>query len=207
MKTKTSGIAILVLVLLASLFLFLYASAGSLQITDIKCNQLNYAVNGEALIILVASGDLPVAGADVYFKLNDETPVYTRTNETGMAVFKPLSLGILKITTEKDEKVKEIELRVIRKETIMQMLVTSDAIRNETLMAYVSANDLPVADADAYFVLNVPVHVRTNATGIAVFKPLVTGTLKITVQKDAFEPASTSIPVLENATFDTWASN
>jgi hypothetical protein len=207
MKPKTSGIAILVLVLLSSLFLSLYASAGSLQITDIQGNQGDYAIKGEKLTILVASDDLPVSGADVYFKLNDEAPVYTRTNKTGIAVFKPLSPGILKITTEKDEKRKEIELRVIQKETIMQMQVTSDAIKNETLMVYVSANDLPVADADAYFVLTVPVHVRTNATGMAVFKPLVTGTLKITVQKDAFEPASTSIQVLENATFDTWASN
>ena len=207
MKTKTSGIAILVLVLLSSLFLSLYASAESLQITDIHGNQLDYAVNGEKLTIFVASEDLPVAGADVYFKLNDEAPVYTRTNETGIAVFKPLSLGILKITAEKDEKLKEIELRVIRKETILQMLVPSDAIKNETMIVEVSANDLPVADADAYFVLNVPVHVRTNATGMAEFKPLVTGTLKITVQKDAFEPASTDIRVLENARFDRGASN
>lgn len=209
MKTKTIKIKVLILVLVLLSSTILYASAESLQITDVRGNPLDYAIKGEALTILVSSDDLPVAGADVYFKLTDETPVHTMTNETGIAVFKPLSTGILKITTEKDGKTKEIEIRVIQKESILQIQVPSYAITGEILVVEVIADDQPVADADAYFKLNegAPVHVKTNETGIVVFKPLVTGTLKITAQKDAFEPASTSIPVFEKATqiFDTGA--
>jgi hypothetical protein len=207
MKTKTIKIKMLILVLVLLSSMILYASAESLQITDVQGNQLNYAVTGEKLTILVSSDKQPVAAADVYFKLNDETPVHTRTNETGMAVFKPLSPGILKITAEKNEKFEEIELRVILKDSILQIQAPSYAIKDEMLIVKVIAGEQQVADADAYFKLNegAPVHVKTNESGIAVFKPLVTGTLKITAQKDAFEPASTSIPVFEKDTqiFDT----
>ena len=207
MKTKTIKVKILMLALVLLSSMILYATAEALQITDVKGNPLNYAINGETLTILVSSDDLPVAGADVYFKLNDEAPVHTKTNETGIAVFKLLSTGILKITAEKGEKTKEIEIRVIQKESILQIQVPSYAIKGEKLTVKVIADDLPVADADAYFKLNegAPVHVKTNETGIALFKPLVTGTLKITTQKDAFESMSTSIPVLEKAAqiFDT----
>ena len=209
-RTISTGMKALIFALiLLSLVITLSLSIQSLQITDSKGNPLNYAITGETLTILVSSGGEPVAGADVYFKLNDETPVHARTNDTGMAVFKPLSTGILKITAEKDGKTKEIELRVIQKESILQIQVPSYAIKDEKLIAKVIADDQPVADADAYFKLNegAPVHVKTNEVGIVVFKPLVTGTLKITAQKDAFEPASTSIPVFEKATqtFDTGA--
>jgi hypothetical protein len=209
MKEKTIKLKILILVIVLLSSMIFYVSAESLQITDVKGNTLDYAVKGETLTILVSSDEQPVADADAYFKLNDEAPVHTRTKETGMAVFKPLSTGILKISAEKDEKTKEIELRVIQKESILQIQATLYAIKGETLMIKVIAGEQPVVDVDTYFKLNegTPVHVKTNETGIAVFKPLVTGILKISAQKDAFEPASTSIPVFEKATqiFDTSA--
>jgi hypothetical protein len=209
MKTKSDKLKILILVLVLLSSMIFYVSAESLLITDVQGNQLIYAVKGEKLTILISSDGQPVAGADVYFKLNDETPIHTSTNDTGIAVFKPLSTGILKITAGKDEKTKEIEIRVIQKESILQIQVPSCAIKGDILVVKVIANDQPVVNADTYFKLNegAPVHVMTNETGIAVFKPLVTGTLKITAQKDAFEPTSTSIPVFEKATqiFDTGA--
>ena len=209
MKIKTIEIKLLILVLVLLSSMIVYASAESLQITGVQSNPLDYAINGEALTILVSSDEQPVTGADVYFKLKDETPVHTRTNEAGMAVFKPLSTGILKITAEKDEKTKEVELRVIQNESILHIQVPSYTIKGDLVVIEVIADDQPVVDVDTYFKLNegAPVHVMTNETGMAVFKPLVTGTLKITAQKDAFEPASTSIPVFEKATkiFDTSA--
>ena len=209
MKTKPVELKILIFVLVLLASMIFHVSAESLLITDGQGNPLDSAIKGETLTILVSLDDQPVTAADVYFKLNNETPVHTRTNDAGLAVFKPLSTGILKITVEKDNKTQELDLRVLQKETILHIQVPAYAIKGELLTVKVIAEDQPVADADTYFKLNegAPVHVKTNDTGIAVFKPLVTGTLKITAQKDAFEPASTSIQVVEEVTqiFDTGA--
>ena len=207
-RTISTGMKALIFALiLLSLGIILSLSAQSLQITDSEGNPLNYAIKGETLTILVSSGGQPVTGADVYFKLNDAAPVHTKTNDAGTTVFKPLSIGILKITVEKDEMIKEIEIRVIQKESILQIQAPSYAIKGETLIVKVIADEQPVTNVSTYFKLNegAPVHAKTNETGMAVFKPLVTGTLKITVQKAAFEPASISISVFEKAQmfFDT----
>ena len=210
MKSRTISIGIKALIfasILLSIVIILSLSIQSLQITDSEGNPLNYAKNGETLTILVSSDGQPVTGADVYFKLNDEAPVHTKTNDAGTTVFKPLSIGILKITAENDEITEKIEIRVIQKESILQVQAPSYAIKGETQIVKVIADEQQVTNVSTYFKLNegAPVHVKTNETGIAVFKPLVTGTLKIMAQKAAFEPASISISVFEKAPtfFDT----
>lgn len=210
MKSKAISVGIKALIfasILLSLVIILSVSVQSFQITDSKGNPLNYAINGETLTILVSSGAESVTGSDVYFKLNDEAPVNTKTNDAGTTVFKPLSVGMLKITAEKDEMIEEIEIRVIQKESILQIQAPSYAIKDETLIVKVIADEQSVTNVSTYFKLNegAHVHAKTNETGMAVFKPLVTGTLKITVQKAAFEPASISISVFEKAPlfFDT----
>ena len=194
------AISILVLVLLSSMIPG--ASAESLQITDVSGDPLDYAIEGEALTILIAWESVPVAGADIYFRLNDETPVHTRTDDSGMVAFKPMSIGILKISTEKggEAEANETELRVLKKGSILQIQAPPCASKDELLVIRVVADGEPVAGADVYFRLNewVPVHVRANETGMAAFKPLATGTLQITAQKDTFEPATTSIPISES---------
>jgi len=178
------------------------ASAESLQITDVNGCQLDYAIEGDVLTILISSESASVVGADVYFRLDDETPVHTRTDDSGMVAFKPMSIGILKISAENggDAEASEIELHVLKKGSILQIQVPSSASKDELLVIRVVADGEPVAGADVYFRLNewVPVHVRANETGMAAFKPLAAGTLQITAQKDTFEPATTSILVLES---------
>ena len=201
MKTEPikPAISILVLVLLA--LMIPGASAESMRITDTHGDPLDYAIKGDALTILISSESVPVAGADFYFRLNDETPVHTMTNDSGMTAFKPLSIGVLKISAEKDGEAEanETELRVLEKESILQIQAPSSALRDELLMVRIVADGEPVAGVDVYFRLNewVPVHVRANATGTAAFKPLVSGTLQITAKKGTFEPATASILVSE----------
>ena len=202
MKTELIKPAVPILVLMLLSLMISGASAESLQITDVNGESLDYAIEGEALLILVSSDDLPVAGADVYFRLNDEMPVHTMTDDSGMAAFKPLSIGILKISAKRggDAEVSEIELRVLEKGSILQIQVPSFAFRDKLLLVRVVADGEPVAGADVYFRLNegAPVHVRANETGMAAFKPLVTGTLRITAQKNMFEPAKTSMLMVES---------
>ena len=201
MKTEPIKPAISILVLVLLSLMIPGASAESLQITDVHGDSLDYAIEGDALTILVSSDGPPVAGADVYFRLNDETPVHTMTNDSGMTAFKPLSIGILKISVEKDGEAEanETELRVLEKESILQIQAPQSAFKNELLMVRVVADGEPVAGVDVYFRLNewVPVHVQANETGIAAFKPLVSGTLQITAKKGTFEPATTGILVSE----------
>ncbi len=82
-------------------------------------------------------------------------------------------------------KTKPVELKIL----IFVLVLLASVILHVSAESLLITDDQPVADADTYFKLNegVPVHVKTNDTGIAIFKPLVTGTLKITVQKDTFE--------------------
>ena len=91
MKTEPikPAISILVLVLLSSMIPGV--SAESMRITDTHGCQLDYAIKGDALTILISSESVPVAGADVYFRLNDETPVHTMTSDSGMTAFKPMA--------------------------------------------------------------------------------------------------------------------
>jgi len=199
MKTEQIKPAISMLVLVLLSLMIPGASAESLQITDVHGDSPGYAIKGESLMMRVSSDDLPVTGADVYFRLNDETPVHTMTNDSGMTAFKPLSIGVLKISAEKDggSEANETELRVLDKGSILQIQAPSSTPRDELLRVRIVADGEPIADADVYFRLNewVPVHVQANETGIAAFKPLVLGTLRITAKKGTFEPATTSILV------------
>ena len=202
MKREPIRPAISILILVLLLLMIPGASAESLQITDVNGEPLDYAVEGEALTILISSESAPVAGADVYFRINDETPVHTRTDDSGMVAFKPMSIGILKISAEKggEAEANETELRVLKKGLILQIQAPSSASKDELLVIRVVADGEPVAGADVYFRINgwVPVHVRANETGMAAFKPLAAGTLQIIAQKDTFEPATTSVLVSES---------
>ncbi|MCK4460052.1 MAG: dockerin type I repeat-containing protein [Methanosarcinales archaeon] len=101
MKTEPIKPAISILVLVLLSLMIPGASAESLQITDVHGDSLDYAIEGDALTILVSSDGPPVAGADVYFRLNEWAPVHVQANETGIAAFKPLVSGTLQITAKK----------------------------------------------------------------------------------------------------------
>lgn len=170
---------------------------GSLQVTDYLGDPLDHAIKGEALTILVSSDGLPLASADVYCKINEETPVHIMTDNNGCAVFTPSSLGILKITARKDDMVGEIELSILQKEFILQLQAPSNVNRSEIVSINITADEELVAGADVYWRLNqdVPVHSISNDTGNAVFMPLMNGTLTVFVNMDGFESISTNISV------------
>ncbi len=75
------------------MFSALTVSAQALSIDAPK-----YAVVGETLSVTVTSDGDVVEGADVYFVLNGGTPTHARTDEDGVAVYKPLLAGTLGIT-------------------------------------------------------------------------------------------------------------
>jgi len=55
-------------------------------------------IQGQTLTVTVLLDGTPVPSADVYFVLNDGTPVHGQTNESGMVNYEPLLRGTMNIT-------------------------------------------------------------------------------------------------------------
>ena len=80
-------------------FLLLFLPVTAVLADTLSIDAPVYGISGETLTVTVRSDGVPLEGADVYFILNDGTPVHTRTDGSGEAVYKPLLPGMLRITT------------------------------------------------------------------------------------------------------------
>ena len=100
-----------------------------------------YGVVDETLSVTVTSDGDVVEGADVYFVLNDPSiPVHINTTESGVAVYKPLLAGTLRITAKYDGLTAEKMIPVYDGEpiNITAFSVDSTASRGSTFDASVT---------------------------------------------------------------------
>jgi len=97
----------------------------------------DYGIRNMTLTVTVLFDGTPVQGADVYFVLNNGTPVHGKTNESGKVNYKPLLTGILNITaiyngvsTSKEipiyEPVYGVNLTVDGKKTASKTIYTTE---------------------------------------------------------------------------------
>ncbi|CAD7781275.1 MAG: hypothetical protein KBONHNOK_01605 [Candidatus Methanoperedenaceae archaeon GB50] len=105
--------------IVAGMLLMFSALTVSAQALSIDAPE--YAVVGETLSVTVASDGDVIEGADVYFVLNGGTPTHARTDEDGVAVYKPLLAGTLGITAryegltaEKTLSVEEVKAKEVK---------------------------------------------------------------------------------------------
>ena len=101
------------LVLIAILFAISTVNSSTLDIRDSEGKPLERAVQGETLGVKIFQSGNTVSGVDVFFILNNGTPIHTRTDDNGETIFKPILTGTLRITAIKGENTSSIELPVI----------------------------------------------------------------------------------------------
>ena len=99
------------------------------QGSDIGINTSKYGIKGETLGVTVFYNELRVQRADVYFVLNNGTPIHLKTDSKGNVNYKPLLRGLLKITVEhKGDNLSEF---IPIYEPFYDFEISSDALEKE----------------------------------------------------------------------------
>jgi len=112
------------LILIVILLTIEAVNSSSLDIRDSEGKPLKNAIQGETLEIKILQYSNPVSGVDVFFILNNGTPIHTRTDDSGETVFKPILSGTLRITAIKGENTSSIVLPVVTPEPADRDTVT-----------------------------------------------------------------------------------
>lgn len=145
---KKAYIIPIVFMLLCTAFVFPATASSGLQIQT----NTPEAYKDMPLPITVTQNGTVISGASVQFVLNNGIPIYAKTNEYGIARFKPLLTGTLTITAEKNGL------------TATKTMIVSGAIPQETVSVTNQTNTSINITAPS-FTTNMTVEFSENITG------------------------------------------
>ena len=145
---KKAYIIPIVFMLLCTAFVFPATASSGLQIQT----NTPEAYKDMPLPITVTQNGTVISGASVQFVLNNGIPIYAKTNEYGIARFKPLLTGTLTITAEKNGL------------TATKTMIVSGVIPQETVSVTNQTNTSINITAPS-FTTNMTVEFSENITG------------------------------------------